>query len=242
MEKTPSGETTFTFTISSEITGLASLVGREASVGTSIDFKGIPYYQSQMNEFLRAFTKAFNDIQHKGVDLYKNPMQSFCVAESVQGTELGFADADEAVVRSNGNSYYRLTAANLKIADACKDPAIFATADLENFENGQDYQEMIEEMMKLQKDVVMYRGSGGDQFLATIISDVTVDTEESSLLSDNYTTISNIVDKQRTSISGVDEDEEALDLVKFQNAYNLCSKVVQIMSEMFDRLITQTGV
>lgn len=211
-------------------------------MGTSIDFKGIPYYQSQMNEFLRAFTKAFNDIQHKGVDLYKNPMQSFFVAESVQGTELGFADADSDVVRSNGDSYYRLTASNLRVAKACDDPSVFATADLENFENGQDYQEMIEEMMKLQKDVVMYRGSGGDQFLATMISDVTVDTDESILLSDNYTTIVNIVEKQRTSISGVDEDEEALDLVKFQNAYNLCSKVVQIMSEMYDRLITSTGV
>lgn len=242
MQKTPSGETTFSFTISSEITGLSSTVGREASVGTSIDFKGIPYYQSQMNEFLRAFTKAFNDIQHTGVDLYKNPMQSFFVAESVQGTELGFADADSDVVRSGGDSYYRLTASNLKVAEACNDPSIFATADLENFENGQDYQEMIEEMMKLQKDVVMYRGSGGDQFLATMISDVTVDTEESVLLSENYTTIVNTVEKQRTSISGVDEDEEALDLVKFQNAYNLCSKVVQIMSEMYDRLITSTGV
>lgn len=242
MQKTPSGETTFSFTITSETTGLSSTVGREASVGISIDFKGIPYYQSQMNEFLRAFTKTFNDIQHKGVDLYKNPMQSFFVAESVQGTELGFADADSDVVRSNGDSYYRLTASNLRVAKACDDPSVFATADLENFENGQDYQEMIEEMMKLQKDVVMYRGSGGDQFLATMISDVTVDTDESILLSDNYTTIVNIVEKQRTSISGVDEDEEALDLVKFQNAYNLCSKVVQIMSEMYDRLITSTGV
>ena len=242
MQETPSGETTFTFTISSETTGLSSTVGREASVGTSIDFKGIPYYQSQMNEFLRAFAKKFNDIQHTGVDLYKNPMQSFFVAESVQGTELGFADADNDVVRSGGDSYYRLTAANLKVAEVCNDPSIFATADLENFENGQDYQEMIEQMMKLQKDVVMYRGSGGDQFLATMISDVTVDTEESVLLSSNYTTITNMVEKQRTSISGVDEDEEALDLVKFQNAYNLCSKVVQIMSEMYDRLITNTGV
>lgn len=242
MEQTPSGETVFTFTISSEITGLGSMIGRDASVGTSINYKGIPYYQSQMNEFLRNFTKAFNDIQHKGVDLYKNPMQSFFVADSVHGTELQFTEADDQVLRSNGDNYYRLTAANLKVADACKDPAIFATADLENFENGQDYQGMVEEMMKLQKDVIMYRGSGGDQFLATMISDVTVDTEESALLSDNYTTVALTVEKYRTSISGVDEDEEALDLVKFQNAYDLCSKVVQIMSEMYDRLITQTGV
>lgn len=242
MEKTPSGETVFSFTINSDTTGLGSMIGYDASVGTTINFKGIPYYQSQMNEFLRNFTKAFNDIQHTGVDLYKNPMQSFFVADGIDGVELGFTEADDKVLRSNGDNYYRLTAANLKVADACKDPAIFATADLENFENGQDYQAMIEEMQKLQKDVVMYRGSGGDRFLATMISDVTVDTEESSLLSDNYTTIANMADKQRTSISGVDEDEEALDLVKFQNAYDLCSKVVQIMSEMYDRLITQTGV
>lgn len=242
MQKLDSGETVFSFTITSETAGLSSMVGREATVGTSIDFKGIPYYQSQMNEFLRAFTKNFNDIQHTGVDLYKNPMQSFFVADSVYGTELGFADADDAVIRSNGDSYYRLTASNLTVADACDDPAIFATADLENFENGQDYQGLIEQMQKLQKDVVMYRGSGGDQFLATMISDVTVDTEESTLLSENYTTVVHTVEKQRTSISGVDEDEEALDLVKFQNAYNLCSKVVQIMSEMYDRLITSTGV
>lgn len=242
MQKSPSGETTFTFTISSETSGMSSMVGRTASVGTSIDFKGISYYQSQMNEFLRAFAKAFNDIQHKGVDLNKNPMNSFFVAESVQGTELGFADADKDLIRSTSDSYYRLTASNLKVATACDDPSIFATAYLEAFNNGQDNQGLVEEMQKLQKDVVMYRGSGGDRFLATLISDVTVDTEEASLLSDNYCTIVNTVEKQRTSISGVDEDEEALDLVKFQNAYNLCSKVVQIMSEMYDRLINNTGV
>ncbi len=242
MYQTASGETKFSFTITSDTSGLSSMIGRQASVGESIDYKGICYYQSQMNEFLRAFTKAFNDIQHKGVDLNKNEMGSFFVAESVQGTELGFSDAGNTRILSTSDSYYRLTAANLKIADACKDPSIFATAYKEDFENGQDNQTLVEEMQKLQKDVVMYRGSGGDQFLATLISDVTVDSEESELLSNNYTTIVSTVEKQRTSISGVDEDEEALDLVKFQNAYNLCSKVVQIMSEMYDRLITSTGV
>lgn len=243
MQTTPSGETTYSFTISSDTTGLSSTVGREASVGTSIDFKGIAYYQSQMNEFLRAFAKTFNDIQHTGVDLYKNPMNSFFVAENTQGIELGFTEADSDIIRSNSDSYYQLTAANIKIASASEDdPSIFATSTLENFENGQDNQEMVEELLTLQSDVVMYRGAGGDKFLETMYNDVTVDTEESQLLSDNYTTIVNTVDKQRTSISGVDEDEEALDLVKFQNAYNLCSKVVQIMSEMYDRLITSTGV
>jgi len=44
------------------------------------------------------------------------------------------------------------------------------------------------------------------------------------------------------SISGVDEDEEALDLVKFQNAYNLSSKMISVLTEIYDRLILETGV
>ena len=50
------------------------------------------------------------------------------------------------------------------------------------------------------------------------------------------------VDKQRMSVSGVDEDEEALAMIKFQNAYNLNSKVISIMAEIYDKLINETGV
>ena len=43
-------------------------------------------------------------------------------------------------------------------------------------------------------------------------------------------------------VSGEDEDEEAMNLIKFQNAYNLASKVISVMSEMYDKLINETGV
>ena len=44
------------------------------------------------------------------------------------------------------------------------------------------------------------------------------------------------------SISGVDEDEEATNLVKYQHAYGLSSKMIQVLTEVYDRLILQTGV
>ena len=31
-------------------------------------------------------------------------------------------------------------------------------------------------------------------------------------------------------------------MIKFQNAYNLASKVISVMSEMYDKLINETGV
>ena len=44
------------------------------------------------------------------------------------------------------------------------------------------------------------------------------------------------------SISGVDRDEEAMNLVKYQNAYELSSKMIQVLTEIYDRLILETGV
>jgi flagellar hook-associated protein 1 FlgK len=44
------------------------------------------------------------------------------------------------------------------------------------------------------------------------------------------------------SISGVDEDEEAVDLVRYKEAYNLSSKVISVMQQIYNKLIEETGV
>ena len=45
-----------------------------------------------------------------------------------------------------------------------------------------------------------------------------------------------------SSISGVDKDEEAVSLVKYQNSFTLASKMIQTLTEIYDRLILETGV
>ena len=109
-------------------------------------------------------------------------------------------------------------------------------------EDGVDAYDLIEKLKNLQSKTELFRGGGGDTFLQCIYADITVDTQESEIFTDNYTNISSTIDNQRMSVSGVDEDEEALDLIKFQNAYNLASKCISVMAEMYDQLILQTGV
>ena len=41
---------------------------------------------------------------------------------------------------------------------------------------------------------------------------------------------------------GVDQDEEGMDLMKYQEAYNLSAKMMSVMNEIYDRLINGTGV
>ena len=40
----------------------------------------------------------------------------------------------------------------------------------------------------------------------------------------------------------MDEDEEALNLVKFQYSNNMASKIISVMNQMLDKLINDTGV
>ncbi len=243
MRKTENGDVEYTFYIDSDLNGLASLDGKTAQIGTKVDYKGIPYYQSQLNEFLRAFTKEFNEVQRSGVDLYGDPMGSFFVAHDTDGSELDFYNEDDQVFRSTKSTYYRLTAANIGIAKkSMDDPSVFSTATKEKFLNGIEDEEMTTNLLKLRNDVLLYRGSGGSSFLQYMTSDVTVDTEQATLLQKNYQTITHTVNQERTSVSGVDEDEEALDLIKFQNAYDLCAKVMSVMAQMYDKLINSTGV
>ena len=71
---------------------------------------------------------------------------------------------------------------------------------------------------------------------------MSIDAKKSSSLASNYNNLKNTIHNQRLSVMGVDTDEEAMDLVKFQQAYNLNSKMLSVMNQIYDKLINQTGV
>jgi flagellar hook-associated protein 1 FlgK len=225
--------------------------------GESVDSMGVPYYQAQINEFLRNFTEAFNDIEEKGVDLNGDSMGAFFVGTSVLGDEYDMSDweALQATMAkdkkdgttqtyqlsSNSDSYYKITASTICVnAQSLKDPNYFSTAS--EITNGEAKYDIVEELLTLQNKANMFRGNDAESFLETLLSDITVDVNKNEISSNNYTNLATVISTQRTSVSGVDEDEEALNLIKFQNAYNLASKVISVMAELYDKLINETGV
>ena len=105
-----------------------------------------------------------------------------------------------------------------------------------------DRYSLVESMLKLKSEVTLFRGGGADDFLKCLISDNSVDTQKAEIFYENYNNITNTIDTRRMSVSGVDEDEEALYLLKYQYSYNLASRMIQTMSELYDRLILETGV
>ena len=101
---------------------------------------------------------------------------------------------------------------------------------------------------KAHRESVFYGDSSAEnpcnasEFLQCILSDVALNASRANTFYASFKDISNTIDNQRISISGVDEDEEAVNLVKYQNGYNLASKMIQTLTEIYDRLILETGV
>ena len=227
------------------------------TTGSTVDSMGIPYYQNQINQFLRTFAQAFNDIEKQGVTLDVEAMGAFFIGKTATGNEFGADEWDRDVKKaeedkqnggtykisfsSSSDSYYQITASTFSVNNkSLKDPTYFSTSVTTS--QGDAKYDQVEKLLTLQKDVKMFRGDGAETFLETLLSDITVDVNKTKTSSNNYENLTTAIDTQRTSVSGVDEDEEGLNLIKFQNAYNLASKVISVMSQMYDKLINETGV
>ena len=255
----------FTYTFELEEPLWADAAGASVSVGESINYKGIPYYLDQMNVFVRTYAKAFNDIHRKGKDLDNNAgMDFFTATNKVGGRDYVFGpyegSSDQATYNYNTfnsqtgsyyenvpedkplyGSYYLMTAENFAInSKLLNQPRRFAAAT--DVINGIDNNDIAEALLALKTDKTMFGQGEPGGFMKTLIADVGIDTRKATNFAENQENILRSISSQRLTVSGVDMDEEAMSLIRFQNAYNLSSKVISVMDEIYDRLINYMGV
>ena len=231
-------------------------VGKKAEIGTDLSYQGIPYYMNQMNEWIRTFSQKFNDILTSGYSGNGDPgVKMFTGNKATGGEQFLLDDAakrydkqekkagSKMTVKVNDDSYYRLTAKNFDILEAIEqDPGLMANR--KDAADGVEQNDLLNDLKNLATDKtkMSFRGCNASEFLQCILSDVALNASRANTFYASFKDISATIDNQRISISGVDEDEEAVNLVKYQNGYNLASKMIQTLTEIYDRLILETGV
>ena len=242
----------YTFLAKPGAPDLTPLKGKDCYIGVNIDYQGIPYYMAQMNEWVRSFAQAMNRIERSAQDEYGKQAQVLFTSGSDENkfnsydyeTGYDFPVSNKITSFKPGtDNYLQLTAGSFNInTDMVRDVNLFGTT--KDITQGQDAQDITLELMKVRTDKskMTYRGCSSEEFLQCLTSDVALGASSANNFYSNFDKISKSIVAQRTSVSGVDNDEEALNLVKFQEAYNLSSKMIQIMTEIYDRLILQTGV
>jgi flagellar hook-associated protein 1 FlgK len=236
----------FTFTIDPNT--LSSVPGSEiepgqnlnVSIGYSNSYQGIPYYLEQMNEWIRQFSDQVNQIMVNGY-----------TSDSLDGVYVltGTMDMNSAAeysyeqltTLSENKGYYKLRGGNFTVSSVLIENSdrLATKADITEGDSEFGNLKKLQTMLNTEK---IFRGATSVEFLTKVLADVALNKSNSQTMEDTYTALENTINNQRLSDAGVDEDEEAANLVKFQNAYNLASKMIQTLSEIYDRLILQTGV
>lgn len=235
------GKDKFTFTMDANTPADPSKAGTEVRTEAKIKYQGIPYYMEQMNAWIRQFAEAVNSIFTTGYNSKNEQGDILFTGISGNGTEYTADDFDNT---KNGNKgYYGLTAGNFTInTKLIKDASLLGTRS--SAAVGVEECGKINEVIELlaSRDKFNFRNGTAGQLLESILSDVSLNTSDAITFCEVFDGLRNSIDNQRVSISGVDEDEEAVNLVKFQNAYTLASKMIQTLTEVYDQLILRTGV
>lgn len=248
------GEAYYTFKMSDDITRNPSKVptaktGMSAKVGEQVDYQGIPYYLEQMNEWVRDYSYNFNKIYgvENATDYNGDTHEGaifFTGDNAVKGGQFTLdVDLRAKKYSSTDNGYHLLTAGNFNVEKSIQNDASTLATHTGESEGPSKY-DIINNLKELakNKDMMSFRGCDAQSFLICLMGDSGLNARSAGDFVEIYENIQESIEGNRISVSGVDSDEEAANMVKFQNAYNLASKMISVMNSCYDRLINETGV
>lgn len=251
------GNYVYEFQLAEDVVAVDDYDETDAIIGRDVNYKGIPYYMSQLNEFARTFSRAFNELHTSGEDLNgEKGLDFFNAADTVTGKDYVFGRSEEdeedgILFRSspleledddavNYGSYYQITAGNFKVtSEVFGDPAKVAAAS--SIANGIENSDVAQQLIRLKSDASMFRQGTPGGFFQTLVAEIGIDSAKAEQFAKNQENICASITNQRLSVSGVDSEEETMNLIRYRFAYNLSSQAISIMNQMYDKLINYMG-
>ncbi|MBC7682424.1 MAG: flagellar hook-associated protein FlgK [Ferruginibacter sp.] len=91
------------------------------------------------------------------------------------------------------------------------------------------------------RDMALFDGSSLSDGYAALMSQVGVKVQSVQYTAEVSKSIADNLETSRTSVSGVNLDEEAAKLLQYQQAYQASAKMVQIAQTIFDSLMASVG-
>lgn len=87
----------------------------------------------------------------------------------------------------------------------------------------------------------MFTWGSPDDFVKSLVSNLGVESQESKRMVNNQGTLITQIENTRQSISGVSMDEEMSNMIKFQQSYNACARMITAVDEMIDVIVNRMG-
>jgi len=81
-----------------------------------------------------------------------------------------------------------------------------------------------------------------EEMFTNIEETLATDTKSTTTLLDNYSVSTTALDSDRDSVSGVDLNDEAMNMMQYQKSYSAACRLMTTLDEVLDKLINGTGV
>ncbi len=202
--------------------------------GSNSEYKGIPYYLEQFDNFAQTLAQAFNGVHASGYGL----------EDSSGNTSTGinfftYLNNGTAVSSSTLTNYSQITAASISLsAEVLENTNYIASA---SDKGGTDNAENISDLIDLMADTDMFNPGTPQEFMNSIIATIGTIGEYTETIASRQSTFVNNIDTRRASVSGVSTNEETANLTKYEEAYNASAMMLNTWSEIYATTINMVS-
>ncbi|MDR2904082.1 MAG: flagellar hook-associated protein FlgK, partial [Clostridiales bacterium] len=88
----------------------------------------------------------------------------------------------------------------------------------------------------------LFREGSLQDYIAGISVELGIDLKQAQNFEKNYTDVTAGIEKQRLSVSGVDINEEMVNMIKYQQQYQAAAKLINAIDSIYDTMINRLGV
>ncbi|HHX62581.1 MAG TPA: flagellar hook-associated protein FlgK, partial [Epulopiscium sp.] len=222
----------------------------DAPLQDPYSYRGIPYYIKRLDNFVQEFAMQLNEIYGKGVDadgVSGSLMFGFDgLTKAEMQTAIDAVIADEAAAGNPGMSQEDaikklLKASNFSInKEILENPStIRTTTDPDKAPGGND---LILDLMEQKHNRKMFKEGEPNDYMISIFSELGINAKEAKMYSTSQSNMVSAIENQRLSVSQVDQNEEMLSLVKYQQAYQAAARIISTMDTIYDITINRLGI
>ncbi|WP_303882612.1 flagellar basal body rod C-terminal domain-containing protein, partial [Acetomicrobium mobile] len=95
---------------------------------------------------------------------------------------------------------------------------------------------------RLKQTKVLSGGSADfNEFYLSFIAEIGAQGKRTVTMAANQRALTDQINAQRQSVMGVNIDEEMMDIIKFQQAFNAMARYITTIDEMLDTIINRMG-
>ena len=226
-------------------------------------YKGIPHYIEKLNYMIRTFVRAFNE----GLDKNGEPITTIrdsygndIVCGHINGYDLNgnngnlfftyydeFGNALKSVtVNADGTNtlpadfYDKLNVFNFAVnPDMFGDPSLFAASH--EYLQDQSNNEVLKGILRIKSYTHLFKEGQLSDYISGMITELGIDRKQAEKFAANYTDVTTMIDNQRIEVSGVNVNEEVVEMIKAQHLYQAAARLVSIIDSIYNTTVNRLG-